>query len=321
MHRSEQRILTTHVGSLPRPRPLTDLLLRQERGEAIDPEGEAGVGRSAVTERVEEEPELALGLLGSDAEKLEHPALHVAAVAAQAARAQLHAVEHYVVVGPANPFRSAFQQREILLQRRHEGLVDVSEAALLVPLEEREVDHEEHVPGATIAAPQTLAQVEAQSGQDGVGPLGLIGASMALLVFQAPFGFVAILGVIALGGMIMRNSVILVDQIDQDMQAGQPMHEAIVNSAVRRFRPIVLTAITAALALVPLSMSPFWGPMALAMMGGLLAGTVLTLTFLPALYALAFGAGTPAAQGLAPGQGVRPEPQPAPALTLSQTGG
>lgn len=124
------------------------------------------------------------------------------------------------------------------------------------------------------------------------GPLGLIGASAALLVFQAPFGFVAILGVIALAGMIMRNSVILVDQIQQDLEAGIPMREAIVGSAVRRFRPIVLTAAAAVLALVPLAGSLFWGPMALAMMGGLLAGTVLTLTFLPALYALSFGVGT-----------------------------
>jgi multidrug efflux pump len=121
------------------------------------------------------------------------------------------------------------------------------------------------------------------------GPLGLIGASMALLIFQAPFGFVAILGVIALSGMIMRNSVILVDQIDQDLSHGMQMREAIVASAVRRFRPIVLTAATAVLALVPLARSLFWGPMALAMMGGLIAGTLLTLAFVPALYALSFG--------------------------------
>lgn len=121
------------------------------------------------------------------------------------------------------------------------------------------------------------------------GPLGLIGASMALLAFQAPFGFVAILGVIALSGMIMRNSVILVDQIRQDQEAGLPLRQAIVDSAVRRFRPIALTAAAAVLALIPLTESIFWGPMALAMMGGLIAATVLTLTFLPALYALSFG--------------------------------
>jgi multidrug efflux pump len=120
------------------------------------------------------------------------------------------------------------------------------------------------------------------------GPLGLIGAATALLVFQAPFGFVAILGVIALAGIIMRNSVILVDQIQQDLAAGNDAFTAIVESAVRRFRPITLTAAAAVLALIPLAREVFWAPMALAMMGGLIAATVLTLTFLPALYALAF---------------------------------
>ncbi len=119
-------------------------------------------------------------------------------------------------------------------------------------------------------------------------PLGIIGAAFALLVFQAPFGFVAILGVIALAGIIMRNTVILVDQIEQDMEAGIDEFHAIVGSAVRRFRPIMLTAAAAVLALIPLAESSFWGPMALSMMGGLLAATVLTMTFLPALYALAF---------------------------------
>ena len=154
------------------------------------------------------------------------------------------------------------------------------------------------------------------------GPLGLIGAAAALLIFQAPFGFVAILGVIALAGMIMRNSVILVDQIQQDRDAGLPMREAIVSSAVRRFRPIVLTAAAAVLALVPLSTSLFWGPMALAMMGGLIAGTILTLTFLPALYALSFGIGVKAAEGQeAPERSVfLPEQRVAPAYSLPQAG-
>ena len=120
------------------------------------------------------------------------------------------------------------------------------------------------------------------------GPLGLIGAALALLAFQAPFGFVAILGVIALAGIIMRNSVILVDQIEQDMAAGHDGFTAVVESAVRRFRPITLTAAAAVLALIPLAGEVFWAPMALAMMGGLVAATILTLTFLPALYALAF---------------------------------
>jgi multidrug efflux pump subunit AcrB len=119
------------------------------------------------------------------------------------------------------------------------------------------------------------------------GPLGLIGAATTLLVFQAAFGFVAILGVIALAGIIMRNSVILVDQIEQDMAAGNDAFTAIVESAVRRFRPITLTAAAAVLALIPLAGEVFWA-MALAMMGGLIAATILTLTFLPALYALAF---------------------------------
>ena len=120
------------------------------------------------------------------------------------------------------------------------------------------------------------------------GPLGLIGAAAALLAFQAPFGFVAILGVIALAGIIMRNSVILVDQIEQDLAAGHDGFNAVVDATVRRFRPITLTAAAAVLALVPLAGEVFWAPMALAMMGGLIAATILTLTFLPALYALAF---------------------------------
>ena len=122
------------------------------------------------------------------------------------------------------------------------------------------------------------------------GPLGLIGAAAALLLFQAAFGFVAILGVIALAGIIMRNSVILVDQIEQDIKAGHDVYTAIVESAVRRFRPITLTAAAAGLAMIPLAEEVFWAPMAIAMMGGLVAATILTLTFLPALYALAFRA-------------------------------
>jgi multidrug efflux pump len=116
-------------------------------------------------------------------------------------------------------------------------------------------------------------------------PLGLIGVAMALLLFNVPFGFVANLGVIALSGMIMRNSVILVDQIEQDEKAGKPTWDAIVGSAVRRFRPIMLTAAAAVLAMIPLTRSVFWGPMAVAIMGGLIVATALTLLFLPALYA------------------------------------
>ena len=115
-------------------------------------------------------------------------------------------------------------------------------------------------------------------------PLGLIGVAMALLLFQVPFGFVANLGFIALAGMIMRNSVILVDQIRQDEDAGKSRWEAIIGSTVRRFRPIVLTAAAAILAMIPLTRQVFWGPMAVSIMGGLVVATLLTCLFLPALY-------------------------------------
>ncbi|MDN3922931.1 efflux RND transporter permease subunit [Roseateles violae] len=124
-------------------------------------------------------------------------------------------------------------------------------------------------------------------------PLGLIGVSAILAAFRIPFGFVAMLGVIALAGMIIRNSVILVVQIDQDLAAGAPMWTAIVESAVRRLRPIVLTALAAILAMVPLTRSVFWGPMAWAIMGGLAIATLLTLIFLPALYATFYRAKRP----------------------------
>ncbi|WP_299596151.1 efflux RND transporter permease subunit [uncultured Microbulbifer sp.] len=116
-------------------------------------------------------------------------------------------------------------------------------------------------------------------------PLGIIGVTLFLLLFNQPFGFVAMLGTIALAGMIMRNSVILVDQIEQDKAQGLAPWDAIVESTVRRFRPIVLTALTAVLAMIPLSGSDFFGPMAVAIMGGLIVATALTLLFLPALYA------------------------------------
>lgn len=121
------------------------------------------------------------------------------------------------------------------------------------------------------------------------GPLGIIGAAAALLLSGAPFGFVAILGVIALLGIIIRNSIILIDQIDQDIAAGMERREAIIGAAVRRFRPIMLTALTAVLALIPISRGIFWGPLAYAMMGGILVATVLTILVLPAAYALFFG--------------------------------
>jgi multidrug efflux pump subunit AcrB len=120
------------------------------------------------------------------------------------------------------------------------------------------------------------------------GPFGISGVAAALLLFNRPFGFVALLGVIALMGMIQRNSVILIDQIEQDRAAGVNGWDAIVESAVRRLRPIVLTAAAAVLAMIPLSRSVFWGPMAIAIMGGLIVATVLTLLALPAMYAAWF---------------------------------
>ncbi|MBS1173141.1 MAG: efflux transporter, permease protein, partial [Proteobacteria bacterium] len=119
-------------------------------------------------------------------------------------------------------------------------------------------------------------------------PLGMIGVTVFLLAFDKPFGFVAMLGTIALSGMIMRNSVILVDQIEQDIEGGLAPWNAIVEATVRRFRPIMLTAAAAILAMVPLSRSVFFGPMAVAIMGGLAVATLLTLLFLPALYAAWF---------------------------------
>ena len=132
------------------------------------------------------------------------------------------------------------------------------------------------------------------------GPLGLIGAAATLLLLRAPMGFVAQLGITALIGMIIRNSVILVDQIEQDVAAGVPTWTAIVEAAVRRFRPIILTAAAAVLAMIPLSRSVFWGPMAAAIMGGLIIATVLTLLFLPALYAAWFRVKRPEADAPAP---------------------
>ncbi|MCC8998005.1 MAG: efflux RND transporter permease subunit [Candidatus Contendobacter sp.] len=115
-------------------------------------------------------------------------------------------------------------------------------------------------------------------------PLGVIGVTLFLLITQLPFGFVAMLGVIALSGIIMRNAIILLDQIEQDQQAGLSPWDAVVSATVRRFRPIMLTALTALLALVPLTHSTFWAPMAVSIMGGLLVATVLDRLALPALY-------------------------------------
>ena len=118
-------------------------------------------------------------------------------------------------------------------------------------------------------------------------PLGIIGVTVALLIFNIPFGFVARLGMISLSGMIMRNSVILLDQISQDMATGASRRDAIIESTVRRSRPIMLTA-AAILAMIPLTRNIFWGSMAVVIMGGLLVATLLTLFYLPALYAICF---------------------------------
>lgn len=142
-------------------------------------------------------------------------------------------------------------------------------------------------------------------------PLGIPGAAAALLLTGSPFGFVALLGVIALAGMIMRNTLILVDQVRQDLEAGAALRDAIVESTVRRARPVVLTALAAVLAFVPLTLSVFWGPMAVAMIGGLTLATFATLLVVPALYALALpwraarrraAAAMPAGSALVPGE-------------------
>ena len=119
-------------------------------------------------------------------------------------------------------------------------------------------------------------------------PLGVIGAVAALVLTGAPFGFVALLGLIALAGMIMRNSIILVDQVTHNQAEGMDLHAAIVAATIGRSRPVVLTALAAVLAFIPLCFNIFWGPMAIVMIGGLIGATILTLVALPALYALAF---------------------------------
>jgi multidrug efflux pump subunit AcrB len=125
-------------------------------------------------------------------------------------------------------------------------------------------------------------------------PLGIPGAAAALLLMGMPFGFVALLGVIALAGMVMRNTLILVDQVRQDTEAGMDLREAIIESTVRRARPVILTALAAIFAFVPLTLSVFWGPMAVAMIGGLAVATLATLLVVPALHALALRRPSPA---------------------------
>ncbi|MBA4790023.1 MAG: efflux RND transporter permease subunit [Rhizobiales bacterium] len=134
-------------------------------------------------------------------------------------------------------------------------------------------------------------------------PLGLIGATLALLIAHKPFGFVALLGLIALAGMIMRNTVILVDQIDRDIAEGHAPAQAIVDATLRRARPVVLTALAAVLGMIPLAGSIFWGPMAITIMGGLLVATVLTLLVVPAMYAAWFRVKVTAPDTAAPAGG------------------
>jgi multidrug efflux pump subunit AcrB len=142
-------------------------------------------------------------------------------------------------------------------------------------------------------------------------PLGLIGVVAALLIFQAPLGFVAILGVTALSGMIMRNSVILVDQVREEMERGLDPWNAVLEAAVHRTRPVMLTAAATVLAMIPLARSVFWGPMAIAIMGGLTVATALTIFFVPSLYAAWFKVKRAASEDAAV-QAVPPE-APAPA--------
>jgi multidrug efflux pump subunit AcrB len=119
-------------------------------------------------------------------------------------------------------------------------------------------------------------------------PLGLTGVVSALLLAKAPMGFVAILGILALGGILIRNSIILVDRIEALRAEGAKAWDAVYEATETRARPIILTASAASLALIPISSQVFWGPMAYALMGGIIAGTVLTLTFVPALYLVVF---------------------------------
>jgi multidrug efflux pump subunit AcrB len=121
-----------------------------------------------------------------------------------------------------------------------------------------------------------------------VAPLALVGVVLALLPSGAPLGFVAILGVLALIGILIRNSVILIVQIEQLRGEGRPAWEAVVEATEHRVRPIMLTAAAASLGLIPIAREIFWGPMAYAMMGGIIVGTLLTLLFLPALYVVWF---------------------------------
>jgi len=119
-------------------------------------------------------------------------------------------------------------------------------------------------------------------------PLGLVGAVAALLLFRQPFGFTALLGLIGLGGILMRNTMILTQQVQDNFEAGMVARDAVIEAAVQRARPVVLTALAAVLAFIPLTLDLFWGPLAFVLIGGVAMGTLITLLFVPALYALWF---------------------------------
>jgi len=121
-----------------------------------------------------------------------------------------------------------------------------------------------------------------------VVPMGVIGVVFTLLLFNRPLGFVAILGILALFGMVARNAVILIEQVEIERVQGTPPWDAVIAACLSRFRPIMLTAISTVLGMIPIAWTVFWGPMAFAIMGGLLVATVLTLIFLPALYVAFF---------------------------------
>jgi multidrug efflux pump subunit AcrB len=142
-------------------------------------------------------------------------------------------------------------------------------------------------------------------------PLGLIGVVGGLLLFHAPLGFVAILGVVALGGMIMRNAVILIDQVQTELDEGRDPWTAVVDAAVHRARPVALTAAATVLAMIPLTRSVFWGPMAIAIMGGLTIATILTIFFVPALYAACFKVSRTGAEPTPPAAAATGAPVPA----------
>lgn len=131
-------------------------------------------------------------------------------------------------------------------------------------------------------------------------PLGVIGAVFSLLVFQQPFGFVASLGLIGLAGILMRNTLILTQQVSDNMAEGMEADVAVIEAAIRRARPVILTALAAALAFLPLASDTFWGPLAYVLIGGVIIGTIITLLFVPALYVMFYGPGKKDAQAISP---------------------